>query len=353
MAARKEWNENVREEKRLEDEKRESERKKKELEKQNQRILQQQANIEAYKAAVAAADRGKELKESPKCQVISDDSSDSETEEIEYVCELCEKVFKTEKNFMNHQTSKLHLKMIEKYSAELGEISEDETSIKSDVENNNDVKNDGVNDPEIANGDHNSDSNNDEIVEDPNDLKCLFCNKDFKSLNAKESHERSKKHRDTVKKAKAEMERESKKGGGRKEEDSLKKNKKQGAEKKSNEAAAETPEVDIVEDDDFLTRFAESVKTSAANGENSDSGESVGNTARSTTATSSRENPKGDSNLGPGKKKKGNKRKNQLQNESPTSSKTESLKCQVCSFEAPSRNSLFKHLKDTKHAIIK
>ena len=174
---------------------------------------EQQASVEAYKASVAAAASAKateaEALTSATKIAHEDDTSDSEAEEVAYMCELCDKSFKNENSFLNHQTSKLHLKMVEKYSAELEEISESEI----DDDDENDVtETDGVNNTstEKENGanSNQSESSCDENEFDPNELKCLFCNKDFKTMNAKESHERSKKHRDIVKKAKIEMEKE-------------------------------------------------------------------------------------------------------------------------------------------------
>ena len=181
--------------------------------------------MQAYKASVAAAEAAIATNElltenGMSLQDLNEDSSESDSDEIEYFCELCEKVFKNEKSLMNHQTSKLHLKMVEKYSAELNELSDNDDEnqlLNDDVENDDAGKVGSSKDTSESKADNDivdqSETSSDENAFDPNDLKCLFCNKDFKTINAKESHERSKKHRDVVKKAKIEMEKEARATG--------------------------------------------------------------------------------------------------------------------------------------------
>ena len=290
--------------------------------------------MEAYKAAVAARQQkssSQQLLSTAKSDSLSESSSDEEPQ-VAYFCELCRKVFKNENSFSNHQTSKFHLKkMVQKYSSELQ--SSDEEEAVEDTESGFQLSDDAL--ESRYEKDDGSTSSEETTNFDPNELKCLFCNKDFNSLNAKESHERSKKHREAVKKAKKEMEKDDFEAGRKANDD---------------ETAAENEE--------FLHRFAEAVDAGA---EATKSKKSASKKSKrktnikfvaeengvSDTEPKDNRDPEVKVSAATGRKAK----RKQKNNNSSQPVKEDALMCSVCQFEAVSRNSLFKHLK-SEHRMV-
>lgn len=254
-----------------------------------------------------------------------DDDDDDEEQDLggleELYCVACDKICKSMAAKENHETSRKHKDNMEKLIEEM-KVEEDE-----DDEEEEDISEDDI----------------EEEKESIEEIKCVVCDENFKTTDAKSKHESSKKHRKNLKlqekkTSKVKDEETEKPDDCDKSDlvDNCKTSKKKG--KGKNRRRKDKDDSEVPEEEENIN--PPTPEDTDAEKENCENSKDIDDMEEDVIEQEK-----------PGKSKKGGKSK-KIVSDPEDDLVRGNLNCAQCKAEFPSKNKLYNHLKSTGHAVF-